>query len=227
MILPKKKCLLRLKQVIIANMDNLWLKAQFAAHPEKSKADLARLVGLDAPAISKILSGARQIKAAEYIAMRRFFGLPVDGEPSPGGGGPDYSGAAVLAPLGGGLSDSGSDLGAMDDDAWVMPARMLARRTSASPEQIRIFTVQENVMMPDFMPGEPVLVDLSSRIPSPPGVFIVSDGIGHIIRQCEYVPHSDPPTIRLSASTGKCEPYTMPFEKAGLIGRVIAKLQWL
>jgi len=61
-------------------MDSTWLKTQFKLNPEKNKAGLAKVLGLGAPAISKILAGERQIKAAEYMLMRRYFGLPVDGE---------------------------------------------------------------------------------------------------------------------------------------------------
>lgn len=44
-------------------------------HPKKTKAQLARLLGLEPPAVSKILAGTRQIKAQEYMKMREFFCL--------------------------------------------------------------------------------------------------------------------------------------------------------
>ena len=199
-------------------MDSEWLKTQFRLHPGKSKAELARALGLDRPAISKILAGGRQIKAAEYAGMRRFFGLPVDGERAVS---PQ---AVVVQPLaGGGLAEPPAD-GA---ENWVMPASLFARRTRAAPENIRLFTVQEQAMMPLLAPGETVLVDLSDVTPSPPGVFLVADGLGHIIRQAAHVPHSQPPQVRLSAADARQESYTLPLARAGLVGRVIAKLQWL
>ena len=155
--------------------------------------------------------------------MRRFFGLPTDGARAAGqgaGGGKSY----VLSPLEPAMQDK-AETG--EDDAWVMPAQLFENRTRAQPEQIRIFAVQEDAMAPDIARGEKVLVDLSDTRPSPAGTFVVSDGLGHIIRQCEYVPHSDPPAIRLSARNARYEPYTVALEKAEIIGRVIAKLQWL
>ncbi len=199
-------------------MDDEWLKTQFLLNPDKSKADLATALRLDPPAISKILAGKRQIKAQEYMSMRRYFGLPVDGERAVG------MHSYHLKPLASGLQEQAVD---QDDAAWVMPASLFETRTKAPPEQIRIFAIQESAMAPDFMPGEQVLVDLSDRQPSPPGVFIVSDGLGHIIRQCEYVSHSEPPEIKLSANNRKYDPYTLLLEKADIIGRVIAKLEWL
>ncbi len=200
-------------------MDSYWLKMQFRVHPEKSKAGLARAVGLEPPAISKILAGTRQIKAAEYNAMRRYFGLPVDGEGgvfTPGGAGKSY----VLQPL----QEPGH---AEREDAWVIPASLIERRTSAPAEQIRVFPIQDNSMVPDFNPGEHVLVDLSDRKPSPPGVFLVSDGIGHIVRQCQVLPNTKPLKVRLKASNKNYETYDAALGKTAFIGRVIAKLQWL
>ncbi len=198
-------------------MDSLWLQTQFRLNPEKSKADLADALGLDRPAVSKILAGTRQIKAAEYAAMRRFFGLPVDGERAAKGGS-----TVTLQPLTAGMSDNPTS-----EDGWVMPASVLAQRTRGKPENIRIFTVQERAMAPELLPGETVLVDLSDVTPSPPGIFVVADGLGHIIRRCAHVPQSNPPQIRITAVDAQYESHTTDLARAGIVGRVIAKLQWL
>ena len=199
-------------------MDRDWLKVQFDAHPEKTKAELAKALGLEASAISKILAGTRHIKASEYMAMRTFFGMPNDGERSASLGGDSY----LLEPLG--FSEKENDI---KQGSWVMPASLFESRTKATPDQIKIFDVREDAMAPDFQKGEKVLVDLSDRSPTPAGVFIVSDGIGHMIRQCAYVPHSDPAEVRFTAANSKYEPFNTPLTKAAIIGRVIAKLQWV
>jgi hypothetical protein len=113
------------------------------------------------------------------------------------------------------------------DDTWIIPASLLARRTRAAPEQVRVFEIRDSTMAPDFQPGEHVLVDLSDTKPSPPGVFLVSDGVGHILRHCEIVAQKQPVQVRLSANNRNYEAYTAVLDKAGLVGRVIAKLQWL
>lgn len=205
----------------MTSMDSEWLKTQLRLQPDKSKADLARALKLGAPAISKILSGTRQIKAQEYIAMRRFFGMPVDGVRAASGGGER---AYVLEPLAAGLQEQSTS---SEDHSWVIPANVLKSKTKAPPEEIKIFAVQENAMTPDFKSGEHVIVDLSDKKPSPPGVFVVSDGMGHMIRQCQYVPQSDPPEIKFTAHNNQFESYILPLEKSDIIGRVIAKVQWL
>lgn len=202
-------------------MDRNWLKIQFDMHPEKTKADLAKALGLEASAISKILAGTRQIKASEYMNMRGFFGLPNDGERAENFGRDSY----ILEPLG--LSEKENNPADSAQDSWVMPASLFENRTSATPDKIKIFDIREDAMIPDFQKGEKVLVDLSDRSPSPAGVFVISDGMGHMIRQCAYVPHSDPAEIRFSAVNNKYDSFTMPLTKAEIIGRVIAKLQWV
>lgn len=208
----------RVKCYYNGNMNAQWLETQFKTHPQKTRAGLAVKLGLDPPAISKILSGKRQIKACEYLAMREYFGLS---DASTSGSGAD---SYVLRPFSqGGLSDQADQA---DSGAWVMPAQLLSRKTNASPENIRVFDVPDAAMAPDFQKGEQVLVDLSDTKPSPPGVFVVSDGMSHMIRSCEYVPHSDPPKIKLNANNQKFS-YVMEMNKAEILGRVIAKLQWL
>ena len=201
-------------------MDHQWLKSQFALHPVLSKADLARALNLDPPAVSKMLAGTRQIKAQEYVAMRTFFGMPSDGHRAMGAG-------ASAATQGYTLKAFAEPDGGRDIDAWSLPAMLMARKTRAAPEQVRVFDIGDNTMAPDFMPGEHVLVDLSDRQPSPPGVFLVFDGVGHSLRQGEIVPHAQPAQVRFSAVNRNYESRVADLEKAGIAGRVIAKLQWL
>ncbi|MGQ0527007.1 MAG: S24 family peptidase [Alphaproteobacteria bacterium] len=200
-------------------MDSQWLKAQFKAHPGKSKAGLAATLGLEPPAISKILNGARQIKAQEYHGMRQYFGLPTDGQKAVSGNG------YVIPPLT--LEQSFQEFREKRDSDWVIPADILHARTRTPPEKIRIFEVRERVMEPDFRQGEFVIVDLSDRAPSPPGIFIISDGFGHMVRHCSYVPKSSPAKIRVAAAHASFETQTLQEHEFEITGRVIARLHWL
>lgn len=203
-------------------MDSQWLKVQFELNPGKSKADLARALNLEPPAISKILSGNRQIKAQEYLEMRKFFNLPVDGEKAVGQPVNQYR-LSTLGPA------SMSDVAGANNQQtpWVMPASVFNQRTNASPEDIKIFQIQEKTMEPDYNLGEHVVIDLSNKTPSPPGVFIISDGFGHLIRQCEYIPKSNPPEIKISALKQGFQPQILKEQDFKIIGKVIAKVQWV
>ncbi len=206
-------------------MDRNWLAAQFALYPEKKKIDLAKKLNLPPPAISKILAGGREIKAKEYALMRHFFGLPTDGKNAT----MLSKNAYVIKPFHaenthGSMQDSARDTHNPKED-WVIPAHLLREKTTATPDQIRIFRIEEDAMSPDFKIGEYVLVDLSSTKSSPSGVFLVFDGVGEIIRHCEYTKSLN--TIRVSATKKGYSSMLLKLEDSPIIGRVLAKIQWI
>lgn len=202
-------------------MDSQWLITQFALNPAKTKAGLAQALGLEPPAISKILKGMRQIKAQEYAAMRHYFGLTHDGESATR----PHKDSYILTTLGSG--ESLQDAGPANITEWIIPSNILSGRTKAPSDQIKIFEVRENTMEPDFRRGEHVLIDLSDKRPSPPGVFVVSDGFGHLIRQCEFLPGVQPPEIKVSAKDKSFQPQILKSDEFKVVGRIIAKLQLL
>lgn len=196
-------------------MDSQWLQTQFRLHPAKSKADLARVLGLEPPAISKILGGGRQIKAQEYIAMRQFFGLPVDG-------GKAHI-PAVASAAGGGLREHVSA-----DGFTYAPSRADSpRHTSANlSEQLRVFRVEEDVMEPDYIRGEHVLVDTTQKAPQPGGVFVVCDGFTYMVRDCSYVADKDNGKVRVSGRKKDFQAQVLQPHEFLMIGRVVAKILW-
>ena len=203
-------------------MDFQWLQIQFDLNPKSTKAGLAKALGLEPPAISKILKGTRQIKAHEYHIMRRHFNLPVDGERA-------TSNQSVLTPFTPDNQETHLSENEQDhsDQNWIIPEKILKNHTKTSPENIKIFTIQESLMEPSFRRDEPVLVDLSEQVPSPPGVFIIFDGYSYLIRQCEIIPGTKPTKVQISAHDAKFKPQSLYLSDFKIIGRVIAKLHWL
>lgn len=196
-------------------MDAEWLQVQFRLHPGKSKADLARMLGLEPPAISKILGGGRQIKAQEYLLMREFFGMPVDGEKT----------YAVKAPSGApggarGLSDRAGHA------VYVPRAAGPGKAPGNLSEQLRVFRVEENLMEPEYNEGEHVLVDTTQKNPDSAGVFVLCDGYTYMIRDCAYVPGSNEGSIRVAARRKDFVPQTLSPSEFLVIGRVVGKILW-
>lgn len=199
-------------------MDSQWLKIQLLANPEKTKAGLAAAIGLEPPAVSKILNGTRQIKAQEYIQMREYFGLPNDGAASTSR---HYSALRVKP-----LDDAdGFGDGKTPPSDWAIPGQITGSRTQ--PEKIRIFEVQDSFMEPDFRKGDHVLVDTADRKIEIPGVFIITDGYTNLLRHCECSPKSSDGEIRISARQHGFHAQILKRGDFILIGRVMAKLQML
>ncbi len=192
-------------------MDSQWLKMQFQFNPGKTKAELATALGLEPPAVSKILNGTRQIKAQEYFLMRKFFGLPVDGE----------SATSSHLKVRRNETSNPSSFEDRDSTEWMTSESLVCSET----EKTRAFQVNEDCMRPHYCRGDRVLVDLTDRKPNPPGIFMVSDGFGNMLRHCEYTPKSAMTKIKISAPAPGFQPQVLNVTDFLILGRVIAKLQ--
>lgn len=200
-------------------MDSQWLQSQFKLHPEKKKVDLAKQLGLEAPAISKILAGMRDIKAQEYIKMRRFFGLPTDGSRSL------KRKNSIIQSYS--SPQNKNALKEKQNGGWVIPKEHLPEKMGENLKNLRVFRIEDDGMAPDFKKGTFVVLDTSQTKPSPPGVFLISDGVAEIVRRCTTVAQSKPLKIKISAVNPDYETETLPFKEGILLGRIVAKLEWI
>jgi len=154
-------------------MNSEWLRTQFELHPSKSKADLARALRLKPSAISKILSQTRQIKANEYCEMRRFFGLPVDGERSL----ELYVSSFSQGDLG--LSDNNI----IADIDWTDPNDDESRFLTM-PKRVKVYRVTQETGSVRFCLGETLLLDPDYKISATAEPFVVSIDTEEIIALC-------------------------------------------
>jgi len=119
---------------------------------------------------------------------------------------------------------------AHDDDGepviatWGIPLSALQSHMHRAGD-IRIIRVIGDSMAPSYRPGERIFVDIKDTMPSPPGVFIVYDGLGITVKRVEHIPHSDPPAIRLVPENKEYDAYTLTLDEAFIQGRVIGKLE--
>lgn len=126
----------------------------------------------------------------------------------------------------------GAEMPALDGDGnhlvvgtWSMPADYL-RAFAAEPGAIRIIRVAGDSMEPEYPAGERVAVDTSHTIPSPPGVYVLWDGFGLVLKRVEILLGSDPPKIRLSSINPAYQPYERYLSEVVINGRVIGKWMW-
>ena len=110
---------------------------------------------------------------------------------------------------------------------WQIPSGMIRQYTSAPAHELRIITVMGDSMEPTLLPGQRILVDTGDRMPSPPGIFVVWDGLGLVVKRLQVVPHSEPPRVRIGSDNGKYEPYERSLAEAYIQGRVIGEWRWL
>ncbi|MBU8540840.1 LexA family transcriptional regulator [Falsiroseomonas tokyonensis] len=108
---------------------------------------------------------------------------------------------------------------------WSMPSDYL-RAFVAAPDQVRIVRVAGDSMEPEYPAGERVAVDTSHRLPSPPGVYVLWDGYGLVLKRVELLMGSAPAKLRISSINPAYPPYERLLSEVHINGRVIGKWQW-
>jgi len=108
---------------------------------------------------------------------------------------------------------------------WSIPADYL-RAYTAEPEAIRIVRVAGDSMEPEYPAGERVAVDTSHRVPSPPGVYVLWDGFGLVLKRVEIIPGTEPRRVRLMSINPAYPAYEVPLDEVVINGRVIGRWVW-
>lgn len=111
-------------------------------------------------------------------------------------------------------------------DQWQLPGEFLRAQTTAAAAELRVIRIYGDSMQPVFNPGDRVLVDISDVSPSPPGLFVLWDGLGMLIKRVEFVPYSRPEVINLLSANAAYPTHTLPLSEVKIRGRVIGKWLW-
>lgn len=101
------------------------------------------------------------------------------------------------------------------------PAEGFRQLYGAAPEEIGIIDVIGDSNVPDLFPGQKVMVHFGDKTPSPPGFFVLWDGLGVVIKQIEHIANSDPPRLKISSRNVAYEPYERVMGEAHILGRVL------
>lgn len=109
---------------------------------------------------------------------------------------------------------------------WAVPRALVEGVTTALASRLRVITIYGDSMEPTLSPGTRVMVDTEDRVPSPPGIFVVFDGLGLVCKRVEFLPRSDPPSVRLMSDNPRYSAYECPLEEAHIQARVIGRWHW-
>lgn len=118
-------------------------------------------------------------------------------------------------------------------DYWRMPESYLRGELRMDASKALIIEVNgdsgydpQNPHAPgSIFPGDRVIVDARDTRPSPPGPFLVYDGMGLVVKLCEPVHGSDPPAIRLRSRNPTYTAYEITMDDGHMIvGRVRGRI---
>lgn len=115
---------------------------------------------------------------------------------------------------------------------WHIPNDFLAE-VRAKAEDVRIVEVigdsgydPAHPSAPgSLLPGDRLMVVVSDRKPSPPGPFLVWDGLGLVVKLVDYIGDVDPPRYRLSSRNPAYQPYEVTVEEAHIVGRIRGRFE--
>ena len=123
----------------------------------------------------------------------------------------------VTAAAGGGAIAEYEALG----DSWYFPVDWLRHELRARAADLKIISIDGDSMEPVLSAGDKVLIDTSRTAPSPPGIFVLHDGLGLVAKQVEYVPHTVPPKLVIKSSNPRYQDYERTVDEVTIAGRVI------
>lgn len=104
---------------------------------------------------------------------------------------------------------------------WEIPTDYLRHELRVAPRRIAIAEGRGDSMYPTIHSHDRVMIDLDDTNPSPGGVFAVWDGMGVVFKRVEYIPNSEPPTLKLISDNANHSSYERTFDEIRIIGRCV------
>jgi phage repressor protein C with HTH and peptisase S24 domain len=106
-------------------------------------------------------------------------------------------------------------------DVWYFPDAMIRHEFRTRAGDLRIITIDGDSMEPVLSSGDRIMVDTSQRVPVPPGIFVIWDGMGIVAKRIEHILSSDPAKLRIMSINPDYETYERDAEEVHVIGRVV------
>jgi phage repressor protein C with HTH and peptisase S24 domain len=106
-------------------------------------------------------------------------------------------------------------------DVWYFPDAMIRHEFRTRAGDLRIITIDGDSMEPVLSSGDRIMIDTSQRIPVPPGIFVIWDGMGIVAKRIEHILSSEPAKLRIMSVNPDYETYERDAEEVHVIGRVV------
>lgn len=104
---------------------------------------------------------------------------------------------------------------------WPFATDYLKQELGLERSKLAIVEVRGDSMEPTLSSGDRVLVNMSDRQVSQPGIFIVFDGDGTVVKRVEKIPGSVPTRIVLISDNPLHGRYELDSDVVQIVGRVV------
>ena len=106
-------------------------------------------------------------------------------------------------------------------EPWQFQRSWIRDSLHCRPAGLRLLRVKGDSMEPTLLARDIVMIDSHQVSPTPGGVFVLDDGFGLVAKRLEYIPNSDPPTVRMISDNLRYEAFERTAEEIRIIGRIV------
>jgi len=92
---------------------------------------------------------------------------------------------------------------------------------NTNTENIRAIRINGDYMEPTLLNGDVALVDISKRVPNPPGIYILYDGHGLVAKRLESIKKSGESFIFITSDNKNYESYKCKLQDTNIIGKIV------
>lgn len=133
------------------------------------------------------------------------------------GAGEGAVGEVMVLPMGNGTISAHKIL-----DEWRIPPSYL-REAVANPERAIVLGIQGDSMMPNYAPGDRVIIDLTEHELRADGVYLISDGYSEPqIKRLQRVLFTVPPRCKIISDNPSYEAQEVDVDGVKILGKVAA-----
>ena len=105
--------------------------------------------------------------------------------------------------------------------ALSFPPALLRQITAAPANGLRLISISGDSMAPTLEHGDMVMIDTNRSTPSPPGIFILDDGVGLVAKRVDAIPNTRPQMLRLSSDNPAYSNYQRRIDEVRILGRIV------
>ena len=121
------------------------------------------------------------------------------------------------------ISNNGTSLivAEQDKENYTFRKSWIHEHLNLQPDHLRMVYIYGDSMTPTLCHNDIILVDTSRRVPSPPGLFVLFDGIGLVAKRLEYATDDASPLIRIVSDNLHYSSSERAMEELHIVGRVV------
>lgn len=133
------------------------------------------------------------------------------------GGGEGSVGEVMVLPVGNGTISAHKIL-----DEWRIPPSYL-REAVANPDRAIVLGIQGDSMLPNYAPGDRVIIDLTEHELRADGVYLISDGFSEPqIKRLQRILFAVPPRCKIISDNPSYEAQEVDVDGVKILGKVAA-----